>query len=98
MKTTQEFRPELLAIASDVEAITKVMNTLSELEHELSDVGDNKSSPKAIELRAAIKKLMSNPEITQTLNRLEVKGEPAWGLSSEERELIIHAREKVNAC
>jgi hypothetical protein len=29
---------------------------------------------------------------------LEVQGSPVWGLSSEERELIIHAREKVNEC
>ena len=32
------------------------------------------------------------------LNRLEVDGEPVWGLSSDERDLVQYAREKVNEC
>ena len=69
-------------------------NTLeSLLAAEESDI-----SNKSIELKSAIKKLMTGPETINALNRLEVHGEPVWGLSSDERELIMLAREKVNEC
>jgi hypothetical protein len=34
----------------------------------------------------------------EALDRLEIQGSPVWGLSSEERQLIIDAREMVNEC
>jgi hypothetical protein len=49
---------------------------------------------RTIELQAA-----AHPEVLKSLNRLEIQGEPPiGGLSSEERELIITAREIVNEC
>lgn len=53
---------------------------------------------KSIEIRAGIKKLMTSPEFMECLNRLEIQGEPVWGLSSDERDLITTARAKVNEC
>ena len=41
---------------------------------------------------------MTNSEVTKSLDRLELEGEPVWGLSSEERELVTLAREKMNDC
>jgi hypothetical protein len=35
---------------------------------------------------------------SQLLKRMEMKNEPVWGLTQEERELVKSAREKVNTC
>lgn len=51
-----------------------------------------------LQLKASIKKLMTAPEIVEALNRLEIQGEPVWGLSTDEREMIVLAREKFNEC
>ena len=51
---------------------------------------------RTIEIRSSIKKLVTSPEFTESLNRLEMEGEPIWGLSGEERDLIMDARRKVN--
>ena len=73
------------------------MQQVEILQHSLQQQ-ENSISSKAIEIRSSIKKLMTSPELLKCLNRLEVQGEPVWGLSSQERELIIEAREKVNEC
>lgn len=51
-----------------------------------------------IELKAQIKKLMTSPEVSEALDRLEIQGEPVWGLSTEEREMIVMCREKIKEC
>jgi hypothetical protein len=51
---------------------------------------------KQVELKNSIKKLMTAPDFLECLNKLEVQGEPVGGLSSEEREMVVLAREKVN--
>lgn len=88
-------RSQLLALAQDVEKILHTMDELDQLESLLRSESDAVSS-KSIELKAAIKKLMTSAEVLDALNRLEVEGAPVWGLSSEEREMIIFAREKMN--
>lgn len=55
------------------------------------------TSGRSIELKASIKKLMTNPEVFQALDRLETTGGLKWGLSSEERQMIMEAREKVKS-
>ena len=55
-------------------------------------------SGRSIELKNSIKKLMTNPEVLDTLNRLELNGSPVWGLSMAERQLVELARDKVNEC
>ena len=52
----------------------------------------------SIELKAAIKRKMTNKTMVTLLGRLEINGEPVWGLSAKERELVYLAREKFNAC
>ena len=75
------------------------MDELEVLESLLRHEGDEGvTTSKSIELKSAIKKLMTAPEVLEALNRLEIQGEPVWGLSSEEREMIMLAREKVNEC
>lgn len=91
-------RQALLAYAHDVEKITSVMDELDKLETQLLDEGKDAVTNKSIELKASIKKLMTSPEVTEALERLEVEGEPVWGLSTAEREMIMLCREKMNEC
>ena len=87
----------MLALAGDVQTLTSTMQEVELLQHKL-EKEESEISPQAIELRSTIKKLLTSPSFMECLNRLEVKGEPVWGLSSAERELIIQAREMVNEC
>ena len=79
-----------------------VMNEVDKLEgileRENEECGDSAPSGKSIELRGSIKKVMADPKVIECLDRLEVQGEPVWGLSSSERDLIQMARQKVNDC
>ena len=59
---------------------------------------DGGVSGKTLEISSKIKKIMTSVDVMETLKRLEVEGEPVWGLSSEERELVHDARQKVNEC
>ena len=85
----------MLALASDVKHIMQVMEEVELLE----DLIEKEPLEKSIEVRNKIKKVMTAPETMEALNRLEcAKGEPVWGLSIDERELITAARQKVNEC
>lgn len=67
------------------------MADVENLETELR-VHGNTLSTKTIELKSAIKKTISNPKVQALLSRLEIKGEPVWGLSSKERDLVRAAK------
>jgi hypothetical protein len=98
---SEEERSKMLAMASDVQKIVRTMEELETLEHFLQreeTENPGKVSGKSIEIKNSIKKLMTNPEVLDTLNRLEWKGSPVWGLSMAERALVESAREKVNEC
>lgn len=83
-----------MAMAHDLEKIQNVMKEYEELEQQLEDGVTSKT----IETKANIKKLMTAPDVLEALSNLEVNGEPTWGLSCDERDLITMAREKVNEC
>ena len=95
-QTQQEERNAMLALAKDVDHIRSVMEELETLERLLE--GESSVSNKSIEIKNSIKKLMTAPEVLESLNNLEINGEPVWGLSTSEREMIMMAREKVNEC
>lgn len=89
----------MLALAADVTNITNTMEEVENLEQLL--LLENEQSEitgKIIEIKSKIKKACTNPEFMDSLNRLELNGEPIWGLSGEEREMIMSARAKVNEC
>ena len=99
-KHETEHRPEMVALAADVENLALVMDEIGKLdaalgeEKEKSDVVTGKS----LEISSKIKKIMTSTDVMDCLNRLEVDGEPVWGLSSQERDLVHAARQKVNDC
>mmetsp|Transcript_17747 Transcript_17747/g.24657 ORF Transcript_17747/g.24657 Transcript_17747/m.24657 type:complete len:165 (+) Transcript_17747:100-594(+) len=96
-----EHRPELLALAGDVQKIVEIMNEVEILENLLLNddpKNDAVVSNKTIEIRTNIKKLMTSKDFRESLDRLEIEGQPVWGLSSDERDLITQARAKMNEC
>eukprot|EP00956_Cyclotella_meneghiniana_P014532 scaffold21794_cov47-Cyclotella_meneghiniana.AAC.2 len=99
--TETEHKPEMMALATDVENLTLVMEEVYNLEQTLEEEkakADGGVSGKTLEISSKIKKIMTSVDVMETLKRLEVEGEPVWGLSSEERELVHDARQKVNEC
>jgi len=96
---TEHQRSKMLALQSDVEHIKTVMEEvelLSELlEKDREEHGDQVTN-RSIEIRGSIKHLVTNNHFSDCLNRLEKDGKPIWGLSSEEHDLIMLAREKIN--
>ena len=100
-KLETEHRPEMMALAADVENITLLMEEVYKLDAMLKEEKDEHNSSvtaKSLEISSKIKKIMTSHDVMDCLNRLEVNGEPVWGLSSEERDLVHEARQKVNEC
>jgi len=91
----------LVAMAVDVSQVRSVMSEVEGIEtllaaEEEANVGQVTS--KQIELKSNIKKLLTAPEFSLSLKNLEFSGLPKWGLSNEERELVMEAKEKVKSC
>jgi len=100
-KLETEHRPEMVALAADVENLALVMEEISKLDAMLEEEKEKSGSSvtsKSLEISSKIKKVMTSVDVMDCLNRLEVEGEPVWGLSSEERDLVHAARQKVNEC
>lgn len=72
------------------------MTEVETLETELRTHG-NVLSTRTIEIKSLIKKTISNPKVREMLDRLEIKGEPVWGLSAKERDLVRAAKIKYRA-
>jgi hypothetical protein len=69
------------------------MSEIDILDQELRSLGGVVNT-RTIEIKTKIKKSISNPRVREILNRLEIKGEPVWGLSSKERDLVRAAKQK----
>lgn len=89
-------RPEAIARVADIKELTQIMEAAEAMETELRTL-TNVVNSRTIELKARLKKTVSNPKVLELLNRLEIKGEPVWGLSSKERDLVRLARQKYNS-
>jgi len=76
------------------------MSDIEVLEDQLAtSIGNHGSSinEQSIELKAALRRKASGQQISTLLKRLEINGEPRWGLSASEREVVVNAREKFNS-
>ena len=91
-----QHHPEAMARQADVSDLNQLMTEVETLETELRAHG-NALSTRTIEIKSLIKKTISNPKVREMLNRLEIKGEPVWGLSSKERDLVRAAKIKYMA-
>lgn len=91
----------MVALAADVENLTLVMEEVYKLDAMLEEEKEKSGGGvggKSLEISSKIKKIMTSHDVQDCLNRLEVEGEPVWGLSSAEREMVHAARQKVNDC
>lgn len=98
---TDQQRSQMIALASDVDHVKMIMEELQLLEHLLQkdkEENNNEVTNRSVELRGSIKHLVANKEFLDCLNRLEYQGKPIWGLSSDEHDLILLARDKINQC
>ena len=95
-KSSPAHHPEAMARAADIQALAKIMAEVEILEGELISLGNIVNS-RTIEIKSRIKKSISNPQVRELLQRLEIKGEPVWGLSSKERDLVRAAKMKYMA-
>eukprot|EP00569_Conticribra_weissflogii_P002966 CAMPEP_0171328110 /NCGR_PEP_ID=MMETSP0878-20121228/453_1 /TAXON_ID=67004 /ORGANISM="Thalassiosira weissflogii, Strain CCMP1336" /LENGTH=157 /DNA_ID=CAMNT_0011827939 /DNA_START=40 /DNA_END=510 /DNA_ORIENTATION=- len=78
-----EHKPEMVALAADVENLTLVMEEVYKLEDMLDEEKAKDSSgsgvtSKTLEISSKIKKIMTSSDVMDCLNRLEVEGEPVW--------------------
>lgn len=88
-------RPEMLAMEEDVDVVAQVMEQVQLMEELLAE----EKIENSIHTRSSIKKLVTSHPFVDSLARLEcARGEPIWGLSMKEREMVSFAREKVNKC
>jgi hypothetical protein len=95
-----EGRNRVIAMAADVQRIQTTVTELDALEtllrsEEESNQSDTVTS-RTIELKNSIKKLITSKDVVESLNSLEIQGSPVWGLSTEEREMIVYLRDKMN--
>ncbi|KAL9181056.1 hypothetical protein ACHAXT_009861 [Thalassiosira profunda] len=77
-KMETEHRPEMLALAADVENLTLVMTEISKMDAELEEAKEGSESGvtgKSLEISSKIKKIMTSEDVMSCLNRLEVEGE-----------------------
>lgn len=95
MHNRTKHRPEAVAHAADIVQLRNLMDEVLELESQLRSATD---MPRKIQIKASIKKKMTGREMTELLTRLELRGQPVWGLSVSERALVKEARRLFNSC
>lgn len=71
---TPTHHPEAIANQRDVMELSKIMVDVENLENELRSLGTVVNS-RTIEIKARLKKTISNPRVREILNRLEIKGQ-----------------------
>mmetsp|Transcript_34400 Transcript_34400/g.57805 ORF Transcript_34400/g.57805 Transcript_34400/m.57805 type:complete len:137 (+) Transcript_34400:196-606(+) len=100
-KGAVEHHPEaLVENLEDLKVLKALMSDIEVLEDQLAtSIGNHGSSinEQSIELKAALRRKASGQQISTLLKRLEINGEPRWGLSASEREVVVNAREKFNS-
>jgi len=90
----ENHRPEMIAMESDVYVVTQIMDEVRLLEELLEEQDTIESS---LATRGRIKKLVTSHPFVDSLSRLEcARGEPIWGLSMIERDMVSDARNKVD--
>jgi hypothetical protein len=97
---TQKHRNIALVLVADIEHVKFVLDEVQLLEDLLEqEIKNNygKVTNNSVHLRGAIQHLVTNHDFLESLGRLESKKERSLlGLSSEEHDLLLLARKKVN--
>jgi len=83
----------------DIAQLTQVMEKIIDLEDQLAAANNSSGSSineRVIEIKASLRRKTTGPVMQQLLERLEINGQPRWGLSTSERQLVHQAREMLN--
>ena len=70
-----------------------MMEEINDLEEKLVGMGSDVST-ESIAIKNEINRKVRNPSVKSLLERLEIKGEPVWGLSVSEREIVKDLKAK----
>jgi len=91
-----EWNSKAVAQLEDIKELNGIMADVSKLE--VANDGKDPLSESVIENKQTIKRLMTAPQTVEVIDRLELGGQPVWGLSQSERELVRDARAKYDTC
>ena len=92
-----EWNSKAVAQLEDIKALNQIMAEVATLEAENTQIKDQLSE-KVIENKQTIKRIMTAPQTVVLIDRLEMGGQPVWGLSQSERSLVRDARAKCTTC
>jgi len=92
-----EWNSKAVAQLEDIKELNGVMAEVAALEVENASLGDPLLET-VIENKQTIKRLMTAPHTIALIDRLELGGQPVWGLSQVERTLVREARSKSTTC
>lgn len=92
-----EWNSKAVAEEADIQRLESLMEEVNKIEDKIAN-GDGSLTPAVIENKQAMKKLLTSPSTTELLDRLEMGGQPIWGLSQQERIMVKEARERSLNC
>mmetsp|Transcript_22570 Transcript_22570/g.36489 ORF Transcript_22570/g.36489 Transcript_22570/m.36489 type:complete len:176 (-) Transcript_22570:339-866(-) len=92
-----EQRAGALAALEDVAQLRALMDQVEALDADLR-AQEEQGSPRAVQTRATLKKLLTSARTTELMKRLMMNGQPVWGLTQSERELVRSVQEAINSC
>lgn len=86
--------PEALKKKDDIDEARKIMEDIHDMEGKLLAMGSAPVTTESMTLKNEINKKARSARVKELLGRLEIKGEPVWGLDVGERELVRELKEK----
>mmetsp|Transcript_860 Transcript_860/g.2416 ORF Transcript_860/g.2416 Transcript_860/m.2416 type:complete len:147 (-) Transcript_860:2051-2491(-) len=92
-----EWNSKAVAQLEDIKELNAIMAEVAALEAQNLASADPLQES-VIENKQTIKRLMTAPHTVALIDRLEMGGQPVWGLSQVERTLVREARSKSDTC
>ena len=86
--------PEAQARKDDIDEARQIMDDIHDMEGKLLAMGNSPVTTESMILKNEINKKARSARVKELLGRLEIKGEPVWGLDVSERELVRELKEK----
>lgn len=94
VKSAPEHRPEAQAKKRDIDEARVLMDEILDIEGKLLAMGNSAVTTESMALKSELNKKARSPKVKELLGRLEIRGEPVWGLDISEREIVRDLRAK----
>ena len=94
MKGAPQHRPEAQAKKRDIDEARVLMDEILDIEGKLLAMGNSAVTTESMALKSELNKKARSPKVKELLGRLEIRGEPVWGLDISEREIVRDLRAK----